>query len=154
MEKITDLKLYNIISKIGLIDQEILDVSLKSAKAKKVKFSSFLIKQNLIKSSEIARLISNHLKVPFVDLSKQKIENKIAKLETYNPTTFIKIMDLKIDNLLLRYAGIIPQWFESVNSASCLLAARELAVSRARPSGSEAADAIHRLHHRGPLLKG
>ena len=80
MEKITDLKLYNIISKIGLIDQEILDVSLKSAKAKKVKFSSFLIKQNLIKSSEIARLISNHLKVPFVDLSKQKIENKILNL--------------------------------------------------------------------------
>ncbi len=78
--QITDLKVYKIISKIGLIDLEILDTALKSAQEKKEKFSTFLIKQNLIKSDEIGSLISHYLKVKFVDLSKQKVEDKVLKL--------------------------------------------------------------------------
>ena len=73
--QITDLKVYKIISKLGLIDLEVLDVALKSAKEKKEKLATFLIKQNLIKSNEIGRLIAHFLKVQFVDLSKQKVDD-------------------------------------------------------------------------------
>ncbi len=78
--QITDLKVYKIISKLGLIDLEVLDVALKSAKEKKEKLATFLIKQNLIKSNEIGRLIAHFLKVQFVDLSKQKVDDKVLKL--------------------------------------------------------------------------
>ncbi len=80
MEQSADLKLYKIISKIGLIDIEILDTALKSAQDKKEKLSTFLIKQNLIKSDEIGRLISHSLKIPFINLSKQKVEDKVLRL--------------------------------------------------------------------------
>jgi len=80
MEQITDLKIYKIISKIGLINQEVLDTALKTATDKKEKLSTFLIKQNLIKSDEIGKLISNSIHIPFIDLSKQKIKSEDLKL--------------------------------------------------------------------------
>ena len=80
MEQITDLKIYKIISKIGLINQEVLDTALKTATDKKEKLSTFLIKQNLIKSDEIGKIISNSIHIPFIDLNKQKIKSENLKL--------------------------------------------------------------------------
>ena len=80
MEQITDLKIYKIISKIGLINQEVLDTALKIATDKKEKLSTFLIKQNLIKSDEIGKIISNSIHIPFIDLNKQKIKSENLKL--------------------------------------------------------------------------
>ena len=80
MAIISDQKIHNIISKVGLIDPGVLDASLKTARDKKQDFVTFLIKQDLIKSKEVGQLISNSLHVRFVDLAKEQIKIEILKL--------------------------------------------------------------------------
>jgi type IV pilus assembly protein PilB len=80
MAIISDTKVHNIISKVGLIKQEVLDASLEASRKKKIDFVTFLIKQNLIKSEEVGQLIANSLHTRFVDLSKEKIKIEILKL--------------------------------------------------------------------------
>ncbi|MBT4850318.1 type II/IV secretion system protein [Candidatus Parcubacteria bacterium] len=77
---ISDEKIYQIISKIGLIETSILDTALKTAKERKKDFATFLIKQNLIKAEEIGQLIANQLHIRFVNLAKQKIKSEILGL--------------------------------------------------------------------------
>ncbi|MDD5749169.1 MAG: GspE/PulE family protein [Patescibacteria group bacterium] len=80
MELISDVKIYKIISKIGLIKPEVLDQAIKTAQEKKKDFTTFLIKQDLIKSEEIGQLIANNLHVKFVDLKKEKIPPEVLNL--------------------------------------------------------------------------
>ena len=77
---ITDEKIHRIISKIGLIEPEILDTALKTAKDRKQDFITLLIKQDLIKATEIGQLIANDLKVKFVNLRKVKIKTEVLGL--------------------------------------------------------------------------
>ena len=77
---ISDEKIYQIISKIGLIETSILDTALKTAKERKKDFATFLIKQNLIKAEEIGQLIANQLHIRFVNLAKQKVKSEILGL--------------------------------------------------------------------------
>jgi type IV pilus assembly protein PilB len=80
MSIISDQKIHNIISKVGLVKPEILDASLKSARENKQNFVTFLIKQNLIKSEEVGQLIANSLHVRFVNLAKEQIKIDVLKL--------------------------------------------------------------------------
>jgi len=80
MAIISDQKIHNIISKVGLIKSDVLDASLKAVKANKQDFVTFLIKQNLIKSREVGQLIANSLHVRFVNLAKERIKIEILKL--------------------------------------------------------------------------
>lgn len=80
MSIISDNKIHSIISKVGLVEKEILDASLKTAQEKKEDFVTFLIKQNLIKAEEIGQLIANNLHVRFVNLAKEQIKIEVLKL--------------------------------------------------------------------------
>lgn len=73
----TDEKIYQIISKYGLIKPDVLDTALKAAQEKKIDFISFLIDQELIKSQEIGQLIANNLHVKYVNLAKENIKPEI-----------------------------------------------------------------------------
>jgi type IV pilus assembly protein PilB len=77
MAIVTDEKVYQIISKYGLIKPDVLDTALKSAQAKKLDFVSFLIDQELIKALEIGQLIANNLHVKYVNLVKENIKTEI-----------------------------------------------------------------------------
>ncbi|PLX26237.1 hypothetical protein C0580_00385 [Candidatus Parcubacteria bacterium] len=77
---ISDAKVQNIISKIGLIEADVLDTALKTAQESNQDFVTFLIKQNLIKSEEIGQLIANSLHLKFVNLSKEKIQADALQL--------------------------------------------------------------------------
>jgi type IV pilus assembly protein PilB len=77
MAIVTDEKVYQIISKYGLIKPDVLDTALKTAQAKKLDFVSFLIDQELIKSLEIGQLIANNLHVKYVNLVKENIKTEI-----------------------------------------------------------------------------
>lgn len=77
---ISDEKVYQIISKIGLIEPAVLDTALKTAKERRKDFITFLIKQNLIKAEEIGQLIANQLHIRFVNLAKQKIKSETLGL--------------------------------------------------------------------------
>lgn len=80
MQPIKDEKVYKLISKIGLIEPEILDTVLKTAQEKKKDFVSLLIKQGLIKPEEIGQLIANSIKVKYANLSKAQISPEILNL--------------------------------------------------------------------------
>lgn len=80
MKIISDEKIYKIISKIGLIEPEILDTALQTAKEKNEDFVEFLIKQDLIKAEEIGQLIANDLHVKYVNLSKEQIDSMVLNL--------------------------------------------------------------------------
>lgn len=80
MAIISDNKIHNIISKVGLVPLDVLDTSLKTAHEKKEDFVTFLIKQNLIKSEEVGQLIANNLHVRFVNLIKEQIKLEILKI--------------------------------------------------------------------------
>ncbi|MFA6467187.1 MAG: GspE/PulE family protein [Patescibacteria group bacterium] len=75
MKIISDEKIYKIISKIGLIEPEILDTALQAAKEKNKDFVNFLISQDLIKSEEIGQLIANDLHIKYINLSKEQIDS-------------------------------------------------------------------------------
>ena len=77
---ITDDKIYKLINKIGLVDNDVLDTALKTAQQRKKDFVTFLIEQSLIKPKEIGQLIANDLHVKYVDLSKEKIDNEVLRL--------------------------------------------------------------------------
>lgn len=77
MAIVTDEKIYQIISKYGLIKPDVLDTALKTAQAKKLDFVSFLIDQELIKALEIGQLIANNLHVKYVNLVKENIKTEI-----------------------------------------------------------------------------
>lgn len=77
---ISDAKVQNIISKIGLIEADVLDTALKTAQESNQDFVTFLIKQNLIKSEEIGQLIANSLHLKFVNLAKEKIQADALQL--------------------------------------------------------------------------
>jgi type IV pilus assembly protein PilB len=80
MKIISDDKIYKIISKIGLIEPEVLDTALQTAQEKDRDFVEFLIKQDLIKSNEIGQLIANDLHIKYVDLSKEQIDSMVLNL--------------------------------------------------------------------------
>lgn len=77
MAIVTDEKIYQIISKYGLIKPDVLDTALKTAQEKKIDFISFLIDQELIKTQEIGQLIANNLHVKYVNLAKENIKPEI-----------------------------------------------------------------------------
>ncbi|MBU1203280.1 GspE/PulE family protein [Patescibacteria group bacterium] len=80
MKVISDEKIYKIITKIGLIEQSVLDTALSAAKEKGEDFVTFLIKQDLIKSHEIGQLIANDLHIKYVNLSKESISTDVLNL--------------------------------------------------------------------------
>jgi type IV pilus assembly protein PilB len=80
MKIISDEKIYKIISKIGLIDPEVLDTALQTARENKRDFVEFLIKQDLIKATEIGQLIANNLHIKYVDLSKEQVDSAVLNL--------------------------------------------------------------------------
>lgn len=80
MKIISDEKIYKIISKIGLIEPEILDTALQAAKEKNKDFVNFLISQDLIKSEEIGQLIANDLHIKYINLSKEQIDSMALNL--------------------------------------------------------------------------
>lgn len=80
MEIINDVKVYKIISKIGLIETGILDTALSAAREQKKDFITFLIKQDLIKSEEIGQLVANSLHIKFVNLKKENIPSDILNI--------------------------------------------------------------------------
>ncbi len=77
---ITDDKIYKLISKIGLIDNDVLDTALKTAQQRKKDFVTFLIEQSLLKPKEIGQLIANDLHVKYVNLAKENIDNEVLHL--------------------------------------------------------------------------
>jgi len=77
---ISDNKILNIISKIGLVEVSVLETALKTAQENNEDFVTFLIKQNLIKSEEIGQLIANDLHIKFVNLAKEKIQADALQL--------------------------------------------------------------------------
>mgnify|MGYP001068833070 CR=1 FL=1 len=77
MAIVSDEKVYQIISKYGLIKPDVLDTALKTAQAQNLDFVSFLINQELIKSLEIGQLIANNLHVKYVNLAKENIKTEI-----------------------------------------------------------------------------
>ena len=80
MAIISDSKILNIISKVGLVDNDVLQASLKTAQEKEEDFVTFLIKQNLLKAEEIGQLIANDLHIGFAYLAKEQIKLEILKL--------------------------------------------------------------------------
>ncbi len=80
MNIITDEKVYKLIQKIGLIEPDILDTALKTAKEKKKDFVTLLIKQSLIKPQEIGQLIANSIKIKYANLAKAQISPEILNL--------------------------------------------------------------------------
>jgi type IV pilus assembly protein PilB len=77
---ITDDKIYKLISKIGLIDNDVLDTALKTAQQRKKDFVTFLIEQSLIKPKEIGQLIANDLHIKYINLGKETIDNEVLHL--------------------------------------------------------------------------
>lgn len=77
MPLVSDDKIYQIISKYGLIKPDVLDTALKTSQDKKIDFVSFLIDQELIKAQEIGQLIANNLHVKYVNLAKENIKTEI-----------------------------------------------------------------------------
>ncbi len=77
MSIVTDEKVYQIISKYGLIKPDVLDTALKTSREKKIDFVGFLIEQELIKAQEIGQLIANNLHVKYVNLAKENIKPEI-----------------------------------------------------------------------------
>jgi type IV pilus assembly protein PilB len=77
---ITDDKIYKLISKIGLVDNDVLDTALKTAQQRKKDFVTFLIEQSLLKAKEIGQLIANDLHIKYVNLGKESIDNEILHL--------------------------------------------------------------------------
>ena len=80
MPALADDKIYQIISKIGLIKPDVLDMAVKTAKEKNLDLTTFLIQNDLIKPQEIGQLIANNLHVKYVDLSKETIKPEILTL--------------------------------------------------------------------------
>lgn len=77
---ISEDKIYKLISKIGLIDNDVLDTALKTAQQRKKDFVTFLIEQSLLKPKEIGQLIANDLHIKYVNLGKETIDNEILHL--------------------------------------------------------------------------
>lgn len=77
MPLVSDDKIYQIISKYGLIKPDVLDTALKTSQDKKMDFVSFLIDQELIKAQEIGQLIANNLHVKYANLAKENIKTEI-----------------------------------------------------------------------------
>lgn len=77
MPLVSDDKIYQIISKYGLIKPDVLDTALKTSQDKKIDFVSFLIDQELIKAQEIGQLIANNLHVKYANLAKENIKTEI-----------------------------------------------------------------------------
>ncbi len=74
MEIISDRKIHNLISKVGLVPTEVLDASLQKAQEENEDFVTFLIKQNLVKPEQVGQLIANSLHVKYVNLAKENIK--------------------------------------------------------------------------------
>ena len=108
MKIISDEKIYKIISKIGLIEPEILDTALQTAKEKGEDFIGFLIKQDLIKSNEIGQLVANSLHIKYIDLSKEQIDSKILSLIPEIVARKQNIIAFKRDEEGLKVAMVDP----------------------------------------------
>ncbi|MFA5126612.1 MAG: GspE/PulE family protein [Patescibacteria group bacterium] len=80
MPAFSDDKIYQIITKIGLIKPDVLDMALKTAREKNEDLATFLIKQDLIKPQEIGQLIANNLHVKYANLAKENIKSDVLTL--------------------------------------------------------------------------
>jgi len=98
MQIISDEKVYKIITKIGLIEPDVLDTALQTAHEKNEDFVDFLIKQDLIKANEIGQLIANNLHLKYVDLSKEQIDSHILNLIPEIVARKQKLVVFKRDN--------------------------------------------------------
>ncbi len=80
MEIISDKKIYDLIAKLGLVDQGVLETTLATAREKGEDFVEFLIKQGLVKNEEVGQLIANNLHVRYVNLAKEQIKLDVLKI--------------------------------------------------------------------------
>ncbi|KKP89006.1 MAG: Type II secretion system protein E [Parcubacteria group bacterium GW2011_GWA2_36_10] len=80
MEILSDTKIHDLIAKLGLVDQGVLDAALVTAREKGEDFVDFLIKQGLVKNEEVAQLIANNLHVRHVNLAKEQIKMDVLKI--------------------------------------------------------------------------
>lgn len=114
MQIISDEKVYKIISKIGLIEPDVLDTALKAAQEKGTDFIDFLIKQDLIKSNEIGQLIANSLHVKFVNLAKEQIDNAALNLIPEIVARKQKLVAWRLDDEGLKVAMANPFDYEMI----------------------------------------
>ncbi len=80
MAALSEEKIYQIISKIGLVKQDVLDMSVKTAQEKKIDLATFLIEQDLLKPQEIGQLVANNLHIKYANLAKENIKPEVLTL--------------------------------------------------------------------------
>jgi len=80
MSILSNDKLHQIVSKIGLIKQEVLDTALQKANESGGNLATILIKQDLIKPQEVGQLVANTLHLKYVNLAKENIAPEVLTL--------------------------------------------------------------------------
>ncbi len=77
---ITTEKLKELLVGPGHITEEQFVVVQKQAEQKKKSIESIIVDQGLIKDEQLGQLIAEHLEVPFVNLKKEKIDEKVLHM--------------------------------------------------------------------------
>ena len=73
-------RLGDILLEAGLIDQQKLDEAIALQKVTRERLGRLLIKQGFVSEEEIMRTLSQQLRLPYLDLSKQVIDKKLVLL--------------------------------------------------------------------------
>ncbi|PWB39030.1 MAG: hypothetical protein C3F02_00215 [Parcubacteria group bacterium] len=108
MPVISDEKVYKIISKIGLVDQAVLDTAWKTAQEQEKDLVSFLITGDVIKAEEIGQLIAHELRSRFVYLAKEKIKPDVLALIPEIVSRHQKVIAFRRDQEGLKVATANP----------------------------------------------
>jgi len=77
---ISDQKLAQAITSLGMIAPDVLDASLEVAAGKKRPLGDILLEKALIKPEQLGQLIAREYKVKFVDLRKEPIRDQVLRL--------------------------------------------------------------------------
>ena len=68
------------LTKKGIISQDQLDKVTEESKARGLSLDKILIKQGLVKEDDMAGILSDHIGIPFMDLSDYLVDSSVIKL--------------------------------------------------------------------------
>jgi len=113
--KVDVKKLKRFLVSTNLIKDKKFDELLKKAKKKKKEITEILVEEKIIKKQDLIRIIAHISGIPFVDLEKEKVDEKVLKIIPESIARSHNIVAFRKEDNRLEVAMLDPQDLKTID---------------------------------------
>lgn len=114
MPIISNLDLYKTVKGLKLVDEKELDELYSVAESRKIDFGQVIVEHDLITDENLGKLVADYLKLPFVVLSKVKIDETTIKLIPLSLARSKRVIAFEVTPSEVKLATTFPDQVEFI----------------------------------------